>query len=462
MPAYTHTTLAQAITSLTIRLDDAANTHWAVAELTAYIIEALRFWQSLTAFYRERQFINTQAGACFYNLPTLLPAGVFDYNISDRSQISVILYHLLESQLAGAPLAWTGTDQFNLQQVAGALQRRRDKFLGDTGVIETRIVLNPPPPPISRVPLPITTLDVRRAAWFSPDSALIWDAATQTWVEDIDTWDSLSAATTPLWRDDEFAAGSYQTDWELNPVNPPKEFSVSLTPPVQLQLIPPPATNGQLDLVVVSSGPAFDPANVSTPLLVPDDLASGVKWGALADLLSADGQPRDRTRAQYCEQRYAESVELARMLPSILNAQLNGVDMDLGSLFDLDAYKPNWQAARGQPTFGGFSGRNLLALGLTPDNVYSVGFDLVRNMPVPAAPTDYLQVGMDQLNVILDYAQHLACFKLGGQDFLATIPLYQNLLKAAAMQNGRLKAAAFYDLALRQPGSLQQLEVKRI
>lgn len=463
MPAYTHTTLSQAINSLSLRLEDPGNIHWSVAELTAYVVEALRFWQSLTAFYRERQLFNTVLGASFYDLAALLTANnAFNYNVTDRAEISVMLYHLLEPQLVGAPLAWTGTDQFNLPQVAGALQRRRDRFLGDTGVIVNRAILNSPAPPISRILLPITTLDVRRAAWFSPDAALTWDSITQTWAQDQDTWDSSSDNSTPIWRDDELGAGSFTPGWEQDPDNPPRAFSVSLTPPVQMQLIPPPATNGQIDVVLVSSGPSLDPANVATLLSVPDDLSPGVKWGALADLLSADGQARDRVRAEYCEKRYAEAVELAGMLPSALEIQVNNVTLDTGSVFDLDAYMPEWQNSHAAPTFAGLVGRNMLGLGLTPDAAYSVTVDLVRNMPVPAAPTDYLQVGLDQVDPILDYAQHLACFKMGGNDFLRTMPLYQNLLRAAALQNSRIKAAAFYDLALRQPAFLQSLEVKRV
>jgi len=57
---------------------------------------------------------------------------------------------------------------------------------------------------------------------------------------------------------------------------------------------------------------------------------------------------------------------------------------------------------------------------------------------VPVAGTDQVQVARDDLDVILDYAQHLAAWKQGGDEFARTMPLFQRFLKQAAMYNGKL------------------------
>lgn len=441
MPQYTHTSLDDSITALSLRLDDSTLTYWSRAELTAYIIEALRTWQSLTAFYRERNQFPTVANQSFYDLTTtgLLPTGVFDYNITDRDQIAVILYHLLEAQLSGG-FTWAGTEQFNLPQVVNALQSSINQFLADTGCVLTHVlhatVLSLPS---GRITLPDTLYDIRRAAWSDPDGNF-----------------------TTLWRADEYAINAFKQGWSQNPEDPPQVYSVAVTPPVSIQIAPIPANSGQLDLCVSKSGQIFDPASLATLLSIPDDLAWGVKFGALAELLGADGQCRDVERAQYCIKRYEQAVEIAKLHPSVLETQINSVPIESGSLFSLDAFLTNWQNAKEQPQFLGMAGRNLLGLGNTPDAVYGVGLDLVRNMPVPATGADFLQVGRDMVDPILDYAQHLASFKMAGADFSYTMKLYQNFIRAAGEQNSRIRQAAFYNDALRQPATNQSNQYPRL
>lgn len=446
MAGYTHTTLSSALSSLALRLGDPDNVYWKSAELTAYIIEALRTWQAFTSFYRDRQVFNTAANEPFYDLSQtgLLPAGVFDYNVTDRNLVSIINYHLLEPQLSGG-WTWTGTDQFSLAQVVEALQRRRDRFLGESGVVITKMdIATVVSLPSGRIAIPDTIIDIRRAAWMVTDP----DDNTRT-------------IGSQLWRDDEFSMQAFKSDWMETPDDPPQVYSVSLTPPASVQVGPIPSLGGELQVCAVKSG---QPLDVTTGVLlgIPDDLAWGIKWGALADLLMADGQGTDLQRAQYCESRYQQAVALAVLNPAVLETQLNGVFLPNGSIFEMDAYLSSWQSTFERPQFAGMAGRNLMALGNRPDGVYSVTLDLARNMVVPSAAGDYLQVGREDLDTILDYAQHIAAFKEGGQDFTETMQLLQNFLKAAGEKNARLRQAAFYNDALRQAGLKQPGDVPRL
>jgi hypothetical protein len=103
-----------------------------------------------------------------------------------------------------------------------------------------------------------------------------------------------------------------------------------------------------------------------------------------------------------------------------------------------------------------------MALSPPPNDGTTVAMDLAANMAVPAADSDYLQVPPDVIDVIIDYSQHLASFKMGGGEFLSTIPLYQNMLTEAANYNERLRQLDFFNDALRSPAWVSSAEVPRI
>jgi len=80
---------------------------------------------------------------------------------------------------------------------------------------------------------------------------------------------------------------------------------------------------------------------------------------------------------------------------------------------------------------------------------------VVQNAPVPVNPGDFVQVARDDLDVIIDYAQHLSAVKQGGEEFSRTLPLFERFLKAAAGYNGKLLEIAEYNSMLL---NLSQLE----
>jgi hypothetical protein len=64
------------------------------------------------------------------------------------------------------------------------------------------------------------------------------------------------------------------------------------------------------------------------------------------------------------------------------------------------------------------------------------------------ADGDFVQLGREYLDALLNEAQHLAVFKSGGQEFADTVPLHQEFVKAAANYNDRLKAMQIYLAAI--------------
>jgi hypothetical protein len=326
-------------------------------------------------------------------LPTLR-----SYNVQDRDLLTAIEYHLLE-KTDTATWAWAGTEMFALDDVTQAMTRRRNQFLMETGSVLTVRTQASGAAPVSRVGLASDAIvEIRRLAW--KDASNVY---------------------TNLWRDDEFSANAFDVSWSLSPVATPYAYSVSITPPLTVQIIPTGSNTATLEMVVCQCPAALDPAT-GVLVNVPDDFAWAIKFGAMADLLGREGMSRDAFRAQYCEKRYQEGVELARLAAMTLKCSTpvgaNESPLRIASVPELDAYRTGWQNESGAPDTVAIAGYNLIALAKVPDaGPYSVTVDVIQNAVVPSVDGDFLQIGREELDVILDYAQHLAAFKQGGAEF---------------------------------------------
>lgn len=411
--AYANITFAQAKAQLAQLLQDAANVFWTDEELGVYIVEALRAWGAFSFYWKETGVFNSTDGQAFYDLPTAVPL-LRGYTVTDTELVRAIQFSLLEPATG---TSWTGTDMFSLSDVTNALERRRNQFLVETGCRVDNFQSNVAPVQVGRTVLADDVIDIRRVAWF--------DGSLYTRVEREDEW-SITAYS-PLWTQD---------------ATTPTLFSVSVTPPLTIQLAPPPLASGDLDILAVRSQANLNPAS-TVSMNIPDDFCWAVKFGALADLLGSDGQARDPQRAAYCEQRWREGIAMARISTSVMTARVNDVPCSLVSQYELDEFSTNWQNLSAQPSMVAMSGLNMLALGGVPDATpYSITLDLVRNSVVPDDDADFLQVGREDFEAVLSYAQHLAAFKMGGAEFEMTMVAYRRFMQQAALKNERLLANA--------------------
>jgi hypothetical protein len=421
---YTHTTWAQLKTALSLRLSDPNKVYWTDGELGLYLVEALRTWAVLTAYWRDTGVINSTASTPFYNLTSLLNAdglALLSNTTKDQDLVTRIQYHLLEPATGSS---WTGSEQFTLADVTNSIQKRRDQLLADTGCVVTRTSGIALAPGTTRVFLSDSVIAIRRLAFTA----------------------SIGGAVTPLLPSDILSQRNYASD-ELYTPNPPYSYSSASARPTEIVMVPPSNQPGTLDLVSVQTGAALNPA-VGVVLGIPDDYTWVVKWGALADLLAKDGPARDQIRSAYCERRYQLGVELIKMTPVVVNAEINGVPLDTDSLTNTDAYNSSWQSTTGTP-IAVASIRTLVALSPCPNGVYSTTFDVVCKTPIPAgilAQTTaddgaFVQIGREQLDAILDYSQHIASFKMAGEEFRATIKGAENFFNAALAYNERLASA---------------------
>jgi hypothetical protein len=408
--SYTHTTLGDLRTALARRLGDSGLVYWTSAELDLYIKEALQTWGLLTGYWRDAGQIHTVVGQGLYDLSVLQNGSGTE--LLSRTTTNTTLTHTIQHHLIEVP---GGTsEQFPLTAITTALTRRRDMLLAETSVRVDETQLAAPLIANSRhFDVPENVISVERAAWESDDGTLY-----------------------PLVAEDISSQRSYGP-YFLNTSGTPLTYSSSTVLPRRHIIAPPPNVTGNVKMLATLAG--ADLAALGVSLGIPDDMAWVVKWGAMADVLGAEGPGQDLPRSYFCERRYRMGVELCKVHPVVLNIQVNGVDMSLDGIHNIDRYLPGWQNVTGVPRMVGTM-KNYLAVAPTPDDVYSLLIDVVRKAPLPAGSGGQIELGKEYLNNILDYAEHLAAFKSGGEEFRHTYRAADAFFNGALSYNQRLAA----------------------
>jgi hypothetical protein len=427
-PTYTYITLGTAAQQLANRLYDSAQVSWPAAELGRYIVEALRTWNALTSFWRGDFLFTPSQGVAFYDMTSVaaMPNSLRLFTLNDTD-----LYPSLQTRLL-EPVAWnpwTGVSaQFTADDLLNALSRRRDEILSVTGCqIKRRLV----PAVAGRITLPDTAIDIRRVAYLP---AVVIPG--------------VNTAASVLWPEDAWAEQSFNRNWTLQAAGTPFAYLASTEPPISFDTDRPPGFAGSYECLTIESGPAL---SIATPALVgiPDDWTWVASFGVLADLLSRDSLAADPFRADYANRRYRMGLAALDAAPSILAARINNVPMQVDSVRAADLFNRNWEAAQHPPATLLTAGLNLVALAPIPDaGAYSVTLTVVENAPVPPTSADQIQLSRGDLDVILDYAEHLALFRSGGAEFSASMPLLARFLAQCAAQNSKLMEIAEFSQLL--------------
>lgn len=419
---FTTLTFLEARNELAGRLGDTNKTFWTDAELSLYVKEALRQYNSLAGVFRQRGIITVPAGTRFREVRgDLTNSGGYPLRPSrtDRELINLAQYMLIEAPTTSWPAASLTTSQFSFPRLVSLLSWKHNETLFKSGVFVEDITLGIPGG-AGRLVTSSDIQDIRRMTWELPGSSPVL-----------------------LWRSDEGMANTWLPAWREPLTDSPSFWSVVSTPRLEVQVFPIPGTTGTIQALVIRAGSDFNPTSLATTLLVPDDLASTVLYGALADLLSRDGEALDTVRAQYCSQRFTQGLMLLSAWSPILNVFLSGDDqLTVSPLADLDRYNPSWQSnSSGTPEQALLAGPTLLRLDPTPAQDVSLEIDVIRNAVLPSADGDYLQLDEHHIAATLDLAHHLAMFKVGGAEFIATGELFRRVINSAALWNDRLAAS---------------------
>lgn len=407
----------------------ANSTFWTDAEMGLYLIESLRTWSALTECWNTDFAFNTSKTTTWYNLGTLKNSPRLR-SVTDADLYTMMQYHLIEPVTGAA--TWTGTTQFSLTDLQGALQRRREQVIQASGCNLAQVSLASTPNVRSAF-FPDTVLEARRARFISVDGT----PATLT-------------------REDAQGFDCFEPD-HLQQEAIPSSWDVVSGPPLSVELDTAPNVAGKYDFLVLQSGAIFAPPS-ATLLGVPDDWAWLVKWGALADLLGRESEAGDPQRAAYCLQRFTEGIEIMKASNWITRARMANVPVEITSLTAQDSYSPEWEMSGTWPAVIA-AGMDFIAV--CPVGSSSIDLTLVGNAPVPSADTDYVQISRDVFDVVISYAQHLAAFKQGGMEFTSTQSLTKDFYNAAKQTNKRLEQMGFFSDVTHSAGKKQDESIPR-
>ena len=410
--------LGDADVALATRLYDPTGQFWTQAERYLYLYEALRTWNALTGYWRGDFTFTTTSALQWYDMTSTaqMPNTLRPLTLTGTDLATMIEYHLLEPPVGAG--TWTGSTQFNLQMLEDAITRRRNETLGTTGCRVSRLVVQATS---QRIHLPSTTIDLRRVAYIPADGSGI----------------------SVLWQDDAWAQQAFSFNSAIQPAGAPSVFTVSTEPFLTFTVDTPPLP-GQFELLVVDAG-FLSTANdtLASSLQIPDDWSWVIKWGALADLFGREGNAKDDLRREYCESRYRAGLKLLERAPALLAARIGNLPLEIDSVKAADEFNTDWEAQpAGSPTSLLVAGLNLIATAPTPDaGPYSLTLTVIENAPIPPTADTCLLLDRSLFDIIVDYAQHLAMLKCGGEEFLATQAHLTRFMQAAA-----LYVAKYYEM----------------
>ena len=430
--AYSWLTWSQAQAELSSRLSDTSQQFTVAAEVPLYLRLAMNCWNALTAFW-VAEYPVTLTPPLSGNWQQANGSG----SPRQQTQTDISLYTLIEYMLLEPPTGgtWTGTPQFNINMLAQAVQGRRDEALqiGASNMVEVSL---PIAANASRVTLPDNALDVRRVRFVPP----VGIAGT------LERGDAESFRV--------FTPSYLQKNSSLF------RYDVISGPPLALTLDSSALVAGTLETLIMQAEPVPSPPS-ATPLGIPDDYAWVPLFGALSDLLSSQEESLDLVRAAYCQQRYAEGLELLRKAPWLLEARVNGVAVAVASAIAADRFNVNWQAKSDAFPQIVTPGTDLFSVSPIPTALTDVVLVVVGNAPIPTSGSQEIQVPRDVMDAILDEAEHLACFKKGGSEFEASLSLHKSFLATAKRWDTRNRMEGIFASTLRNDKPREDVEQPR-
>lgn len=415
---YTYLTLGQLRGELLARLQDPGGVHTPAAEANLYITEALRVLNIQTSLWNADWQLDFNPGDTWKSVNV---AG----SPRQRTVTDTYLYDQIEAMLY-EPMSggtWTGTNQYNIGIISAALQYRRDELLLQSAANPVHFEENSPVLSV-RTTLPDSTLDVFRVRWIMSDST--------------------GDLPYVLGREDVVTANAFAPQSSIQPGDP-ESWLITANPPLSFDVNRPPNQPGTWDMILSFAGASFVPPT-ATLVGIPDDWTPALIYGALADVLANSPEGRDSTRAKYCLQRYEQLKKAMLKMPWLLEASVADISVDTPSYKEMDSWLQNWEAR--QPTDDPqivVGGIDLVALApfVITTTVSSV-LTVIGNAPIPANDAAFVQLSRDGVDAVLNYAQHVASFKLGGKDFAVTMPLFEQFEAYCRTKNREYAALGIF------------------
>ena len=367
-------------------------------------------WGALTSYWRTSSTFNTSPNQAYYDLSVQFPA--FRTRSWTLGQMVQDIQFAILENAPGGSVAGTGmSGQTSITAILNAINRARNRFVLETvlpfSVATTSVNI---PPSTGIVQFTNTTGYLHRAAW--------QDGPSGTWYN--------------LWRQDNYSADAGLYQWQATP-DYPRIFSESNLTPLEIQLIPIPQNGGMLETVSVSSL-MLNLTLPGTTFNVPDEWIHAIKWGAISELLSADSQINDPTRAGYANNRYQQPANFAKNSKSIVRLMYGNTPLMLDTLLNIDAGYPAWRNQQGPPRHAGILYDLVAIVPGAPQAVYTVQADIIQSAPIPTGGGDYIDLGPEDIGHLVDYVLHILSFKCGGRELESSYSRYNDFMDAVAFR----------------------------
>jgi hypothetical protein len=209
-------------------------------------------------------------------------------SILDTDMLSEIQAAVVEPTIDGG-LTWV-SGFWTATEVLNYLIQRQNRFLKESGLLYAQLDLVAAAN-TAQVALPTDWITTVRVSWRPTTGTFKEVPRGSLWEADLSfpTWPTVSATDHPQQFAD-FEGPDTLTLWLLPPAN----------------------TDGFVSLIYLSL--AADLTGLGEIFTIPDEFVPYVKWGVLADMLNKTGRAHDPQRAEYCEQRFQEGIDAAKLL----------------------------------------------------------------------------------------------------------------------------------------------------
>lgn len=159
-------------------------------------------------------------------------------------------------------------------------------------------------------------------------------------------------------------------------------------------------------------------------------------WGALTGQWS--------TTFQLVAPAGTTFYDVPRQIVSLLRVKFGTSVLDHTSLFELDNGVVNWQNATGTPLRWAPIGLNKFALYPAPSVPGTLTLEGISLAPAMFADGDFLDLGDEEIERLLDYAHFYLTFKEGTLETQGGTALFDPFLESAVLRNKRLLASAYF------------------
>lgn len=134
----------------------------------------------------------------------------------------------------------------------------------------------------------------------------------------------------------------------------------------------------------------------------------------------------------------------------------SGPHLDPISIEELGQFNPTWYAASSATQTNWIPlGLNRVALYPLPTGTVNAIVDNLYFAPIPTSDGDFIQVGEEDMDAIIDYMEFISTLKEGGEELKTSMDLLTHFLQQAAKYNSRLLHSATFRKVLGMPAGGQ-------